>query len=133
MQSQLGIYATFLRVVFVLRWLSLRQGTARTSKEYRTSYKPYFGRCILNHVLIIRRDFGVIKQKMRQYIAILLCFNVCLMYFRFLGVFFSLFGTGFVGVSYRSGDSVVFRLPEMSTVRITASRNSLPPQTSHEN
>ena len=113
-----SIYATFLRVGFVLRWLprvprrlptdsyfeissdglrckswvpvlSLRQGTARTSKAYQTSYKPYLGRCILNHVLIIRRrDFGVIKQKMRQNIAILLYFNVCLMYFQFLDVFF---------------------------------------------
>ena len=39
------------------------------------------GRCILNHVLIIRRYFGVIKKKMRQHIAILLfiyCdFNLC--------------------------------------------------------
>ena len=35
------------------------------------------GRCILNYVLIIRRYFGVIKQKMRQNIAILL-FIYCL-------------------------------------------------------
>ena len=35
------------------------------------------GRCILNHVLIIRRYFGVIKQKMRQNIVILL-FIYCL-------------------------------------------------------
>ena len=46
-------------------------------------------------MLIIRRYFGGIKQKMRQHIAILLfiyCdFNFC--------AFLGLFGTGFVGVS----------------------------------
>ena len=41
---------------------------------------------------MIRYIFGVIKWKMRQYIVILLYFNVCLMYFQFLGVFFGCLG-----------------------------------------
>lgn len=52
--------------------LSLRQGTARTSKSIEPRISR-IGRCILNHVLIIRRYFGGIKEKMRQTIAYLLC------------------------------------------------------------
>ena len=127
--DRVGIYATFLRVgVFwslfgaarpkrdcprtpisrfratVMRcksWipvLSLRQGTTRTSKSIEPRVSR-IGRCILNHVLIIRRIFGVIKQKMRQSIAILLlcyCDSIVV-------AFFSVICAGICGIQFSVG------------------------------
>ena len=63
--------------------LSLRQGTTRTSRAYRTSHKPYWAlhsKSRVNYTTV----FWGIKQKMRQSIAyVLLMYCLCI-----LGSFF---------------------------------------------
>ena len=114
--DRIGIYATFLHVgISVSVWCRASKETAhglifraferrlcgvkvgfpccRCVREPPAPLKSVeprisrIGRCILNHVLIIRRIFWVIKQKMSKSIAyVLLMYCLCI-----FGAFFSVF------------------------------------------